>query len=759
MRWALLAMLAIAAGNGTIRAEDSDRIGRKVEDFTLRDFRGKEHSLAELKDARLVVLAFVGTECPLAKLYAPRLVELAKEYQGKGVAFWGISSNSQDSITELASFARVNGIEFPILKDAGNKIADALGAQRTPEVFLLDENRTVRYWGRIDDQYGFTDAGAAYQLSKARRRDLAIAIDELLAGKAIRKSVTKVNGCWIGRVRTPKSDSDVTYSNQIARILNDRCVSCHRPGQIAPFPLRTYEETVGWAEMIREVVTENRMPPWHADPAYGRFENDCRLSDEQKNLFVRWVENGAPEGDPKQLPPPPTFTDGWMIDKPEQVVWMPEEYTVPAEGTVEYQRFVIDPGWTEDKWIRSIECRPGNPSVVHHIIVYLRPPNTPRTSGAGRLTTDWLAAYAPGLRVPDLPEDMARYAPAGSTLIFEVHYTPNGVSQKDKSYCGFVFADPKKVKREVAVKNAGSFDFVIPPHANNHRVESSYHFRDETMLISVSPHMHLRGKDFRYDLIYPDGKKETILWVPRYDFGWQTTYTFTEPMKLPKGTKMHCVAHFDNSADNLANPDPSAEVRWGEQTWEEMMFGWFEMALVNQDLTKPLSERTSRTKEFLASAATLPKRDAQLDHLASQCLDSQEHFGRFSFVLRDIVPQVDRVCVTYVDSGGLRLLYSEDIGGVRTSFRSSSTVMSTDGQSLADAARAESPVVHDDINKAGGSVMRRMFSRGIRSSLHVPIKVKGKPATLNFWSAEPGAFPKPAVDVLSHVAARIGTDK
>lgn len=742
-----------------VSAGEAARVGSKVSDFTLRDFRGKEHNLNTLAEGKkAIVIAFLGTECPLAKLYAPRLEVLAKEWGAKGVAFVGVCSNQQDSPTKVNSYARVHGVSFPILMDPGNVLADRLDAQRTPEIFLLDADRVVRYWGRVDDQYGFMESGVAYQRNEPRRKDLALAIGQLLDGKPIEQATTKVNGCLIGRVRQVKTDSDVTYSNQIARILNDRCVSCHRPGQIAPFPLRNYEETVGWGPMIKEVVKEGRMPPWHADPKFSKFINDCRLTGEQKDMIVRWVDNGSPEGDKSQLPPAPVFTEGWQIPKPDQIISMDEEFEVPAEGTVEYQRFVIDPGWKEDKWIKHVECRAGNPAVVHHVIVYIRTPSGPKTSGAGRISTDWLAAYAPGLRVPILPDGMARYAPAGSQLIFEVHYTPNGTAQKDKSYAGFVFADPKTVRKEVAVKNAGNFNFTIPPHHDNYEVESSYTFRDETLLISISPHMHLRGKDFRYDLTFPDGKTQTILWVPSYDFGWQTTYTFPEPMRLPRGTKMHCIAHFDNSDANLANPDPNAEVRWGEQTWEEMMFGWFEMALANQDLSKPPTEMPSRVKDFLAGAAEAQK-DSQIVFLAKEALQSRDFFARWLYYMENVVPQVDRICVTYIDEDKLHLRIAEERNGIRTTFTSPNTVLSTKGQALAEAAGRSEPTVFGDINKAGGSVMRKMFAKGIQSSMHVPILLDGKKATVNFWSTEPNAFPPAAVEVLANAARQIGATK
>jgi len=754
-RCSMLAILAMLAAMGTTAraADDAAPIGKKVQDFTARDFRGKETKLSDVAGSKAVVIAFLGTECPLAKLYAPRLAALAAEYKQRGVAFIGINSNQQDSVTELAHYAKEHKLEFPLLKDVGNVIADQLGAVRTPEVFLLDKDRVVRYWGRIDDQFGFQGPAAiAYQQDQPKKRDLAMAIDEVLAGKPVTNSVVASQGCRIGRVRKAVENSEVTYSKHIAPIFNANCVYCHREGQIGPFTLTSYDDAVGWAEMIREVVQEQRMPPWHADPKFGHFSNDARLSEKDKQLIFKWVDNGAPQGDPKDLPPAPQYAEGWKMPKPDEVIYMADEpFDVPASGTVEYQRFVVDPGWKEDKWIQSMECMPGNPAVVHHIIVYLVPPGVTPSGQAGRLRTNWLGAFAPGLRPQVLEEGLGRYVQAGSKLLFEMHYTPNGTPAKDRSYAGFKFTDAKSVKKEVAVQNAGNFTFKIPAGDANYEVESEFVFRQNTLLLTVSPHMHVRGKDFRYDLIYPDGKTETVLWVPRYDFGWQTTYQLKEPKLLPKGTKMHCVAHFDNSADNLANPDPTKEVSWGEQTWEEMMFGWFEMSLADQDLTQPASVAALRSKEFLAEADSI-KVDDQLRAMARGALRDDKTFERFGYQMFELVPQLDRVCITSVENDKLRLKYLQERLGIKTSLKSKSTVVKSAGQSLADYALGNTTAVNQVMSGAKGSVMAGMANKDIRSSMHVPVEINGVRCTVNFWSAEPEAFPPQAVKLLEEVA-------
>jgi hypothetical protein len=400
----------------------------------------------------------------------------------------------------------------------------------------------------------------------------------------------------------------VTYSNQIARIFQDRCVECHRSGRIGPFQMTSYEEVVGWGEMIREVVNEGRMPPWHANKAYGHFDNDLSLTDEQKKLIGTWVDDGCPEGDRAQLPKPKEYVEGWVIGEPDEIVYMRDEpIDVPAEGVINYYHFLVDPGWKEDKWIMAAEAKPSSLETVHHILVLVQPPGSggggrglrgggggPRGGGVGG--GNLIAGYAPGMN-PMLHTDgtTAMLVKAGSKLIFQLHYTPNGTPQKDRSYVGFKFADPDKVKQVARSTSVSSMFFSIPPGDPDYQVTAEAKFEHDTLLANLTPHMHTRGKAFRYEATYPDGKKEILLDVPSYDFNWQTTYNFKEPKLMPKGTTLLCTAHWDNSEDNLSNPDPTKTVSWGDQTWEEMMIGFYvEVFPKGQMPARPSGGRSGR---------------------------------------------------------------------------------------------------------------------------------------------------------------------
>lgn len=454
-----------------------------------------------------------------------------------------------------------------MLKDVGNKVADQFGAKRTPESFLLDEKRVVRYRGRIDDQYG-----VGYARPGCDRQDLAIAIDELLSGEQVSLPFVEAVGCHIGRVIHREPTGDITYSNQISRLLQKHCVRCHRPAQIAPFSLLDYEEVICWADTICEVMSDGRMPPWHASPEHGEFLNDARMTDEEKETFYAWVKNGVPKGDPSQLPKPVHFEEKWQIGKPDLILKMPEQFKVPAKGIVPYQYFYVDTNFDEDVWITASEVRPGNRSVVHHIFLFYLPPGRDQPNAEDPLF-NMVAAFAPGVPAGAPQDGLARFVPAGSKLGFQVHYTPTGIEQFDQSEVGLIFADPNETVKEIKINAAANLDFTIPAGAKDYQVVAGYRFTQETLVHALQPHMHYRGRSFRFVAKYPDKTKEILLDVPRYDFNWQNSYVLKHPKLMPMNTVIMCYGVFDNSAQNLVNPDPTANVSWGDQTWDEMMLG------------------------------------------------------------------------------------------------------------------------------------------------------------------------------------------
>lgn len=591
----------VAASDST-RAGDEppmDRmVGTRVPNFDLKDATtGKRVSLYGFAGKKAVVIVFTGIACPIGDLYLPRLVELQDRYKSQGVVFLAINSNASEGAEQVAEHARHFGLNFPVLLDKTGKVAALLEANRTCEAIILDSRALLRYRGAIDNQYGY-----GVRKERPTRHYLTDALDAVLAGKPVETTATSVDGCPIERSEgsprpiprissaseevvaalneidpevDPGTLGEVTYSRHVSAIMQARCQSCHRPGQVGPFSLLTYEDVKRHADGIHEVVDNRRMPPWHADPRYGKFANDRRLTSQERATLIAWVEQGCPQGDPAQEPAPRTWPEGWSVGTPDVVFEIPEPYTVKAEGALPYKRFRVPTGFTEDKWLQAIEPRPGDRSVVHHIIVYLMQPGT-RVRSMDDL--EHLAAYAPGDLPTVLPPGVAKRVPAGSELLFEIHYTPVGKAKVDRSSVGFVFAkEPPRLR--ALTHGIPNMRFRIPAGAENHEVKSSWRAPADTTLMGFLPHMHLRGKDFTYTAVYPDGTREILLSVPRYDFAWQSYYWLAEPKHLPKGTRIECVAHFNNSKSNpaLTEDDTEQDVTWGEQTWDEMMIGYVDL--------------------------------------------------------------------------------------------------------------------------------------------------------------------------------------
>jgi peroxiredoxin len=546
---------------------------RQIADFELPDLHGQPVRLSALGKDEAVVVVFLGTRCPLARLYASRLAELAGEYAPRGVAFLAIDSNAGDSPQEITRFASEFKLSFPVLIDEAATIVDQFGASRQLEAFVLDAARRVRYHGRIDDQYS-----PGVRRPEPSRHDLRLALDELLAGQSVSVPNTEALGCLIQRVNDSSEGSLVTYHADIAPILNRYCVECHREGQIGPFSLTTYADAAGWWATIGERIADGSMPPWHADPRFGAFANERRLSSHERKLIADWIAAGSPAGEAIGDTPPPPFVDQWNIGTPDKIVTMPEPFHVPASGIVENIAVEIDPGFGKEVWVRGTEVRPGNRAVVHHCTVFIGPPGCKDLIDSGQSGLWYFSDFVPGLMPALLPEGMARRLPAGWHIYFSLHYVPNGTATTDQTSMGLVLATD--VRQEVHTLNILQTQFELKPLAADQQVEQTWNVPCDLVLLSLFPHMHLRGKSFRYEAIYPGGATETLLSVPRYDFMWQHRYILARPKLLPAGTVLKGTAVFDNSPANRANPDPTATVRYGKLTTDEMFHGYFDAALV-----------------------------------------------------------------------------------------------------------------------------------------------------------------------------------
>ena len=554
---------------------------RDLRDATVLTLDGRERTLADYLDGSALVVAYTGVGCPISSKYAPRLSRLSEQFADKHVRFLGINASPQDTREAIAKECEELGLGFEVVKDFRQELTRRLDAKTTTEVFLFDAGGILRYRGAVDDQY---------TLGASRPRPvhnfLADALAAVTAGEAPPEATTAAPGCLLTRLPEAELPEAVTWSRDIAPIIQENCEVCHRPGQVGPFALQTYEQARGWAEMIGSVVEEGRMPPWNADEEFrGIFTNERRLEDGEKAKLLRWIADGMPRGNPDEDPEPKTWFEGWTIGEPDVVFSMerrwaaggepadalPEAgFEVPREGVVDYQYFEVQTDFPEDRWIQAIETRPGAADVVHHVLILLEDPKT----GARTDFRSYLAVAVPGDTSTTYPEGYGKRLPAGANLVFQIHYTPNGKQRFDRSSVAMIFCDETPLLEVVtdAILNRG---FKIPPGAENYEVRQVHTFAEETAVIALFPHMHTRGKDFRYVAHYPDGESEDLLFS-HYDFNWQEAYVFGDPMVLPRGTRLEVIGHFDNSADNPNNPDPEAWVTWGDQTFEEMFIGYFD---------------------------------------------------------------------------------------------------------------------------------------------------------------------------------------
>ncbi len=596
-RLATVTLIAVAIGLtfmpvSVIAREARIQQTNDLESHALAKSSGEKITLGSILKKPYLVVIFLGTECPLVKIYLPQIGQISEKYQDVAAVI-GVDSNSQDTLEEIKTFVQSNKISFPIYKDLDGKLASALDAKRTPEALIVDRRGEVLYQGRIDDQYG-----VGYARESATREYLSAALDQLRQGHSVTVPRTEAVGCFIGRnYSVQKHSGDVTYQNRIATIIEKHCVECHQEGEIGPFALTDYDDVAAWSETIGEVIEQGRMPPWHANPEYGSFSNARQMSSEDRDQVARWIKDGCPQGAEEYEPPNRVPVSGWQIGAtPDLTLPMRETpFTVPADGTVEYQYFVVDPQFTQDRWVTAAEVVPGNRSVVHHAIVFISAPGQQNPDNYG-----WLAAYVPGQRITPLKPGQARKIPAGSRLIFQMHYTPNGSVQEDQTKIGLIFTNSDNVVEEVMTLISANRHFKIPPGDSNYRVDSTLeNFPENARLTALTPHMHLRGKSFRVTEHNQTNQENILLDVPEYDFNWQHVYRLAEPLPLNNIKQIECIAHFDNSTSNVTNPDATSTVRWGDQSWEEMMIAFFEVSVPhNPDHDKAKIERAEVDKKI-----------------------------------------------------------------------------------------------------------------------------------------------------------------
>lgn len=547
-------------------------IGRQMPDVRFEDLAGRTLTLRESLGSRGAAIAFTSLTCPVSKRYLPSLAQLGKNLSDQGLTLIVVDPMPGEKPAEIRARLAEVGLRATGVHDKDGTFAGALGARTATEVFLVDQTLTLVYRGAIDDQYGVD-----YNRDRPSTAYLADAATALANGRPVAVPATSVPGCELDSPATARSAGQVTYHREVARILQQHCVRCHRDGGVAPFSLENAEAAKERARTIRRVVREGAMPPWFASPpptgGPSPWANDCTLPARDKADLLTWLESAdRPMGDPADAPVPPRYDPAWSIGQPDAILPLSRAYEIKATGYMPYQFDTITTSFGEDKWVSAYEILPSAREVVHHVIVQMLPPGDESKMNAAE---SYWAAYVPGNGGVVYEPGVARRLPAGARLRFQIHYTPSGRPVTDRLRLGLVFA---KQPPRFELKTAGlaHTKLSIPPGAADHVETLSRRLPVDYRIAALLPHMHVRGKAFRYDLTYPDGRRETLLDIPRYDFNWQLRYAFREPKILPKGSTLTITAVFDNSTGNKANPDPTKTVRWGEQTYQEMMIGYVE---------------------------------------------------------------------------------------------------------------------------------------------------------------------------------------
>jgi peroxiredoxin len=611
-------LLAIVAA----RAADelpTDKINTKIDRLALTTPDGKPFAVTSLQGKKAVVVVFLSFDCPVSTSYCTPLTEMAKGYADKGVAFVGVVAGDEP-LDSLAKRAAEYKLGFPIYADPKLAAADALKATTVPEAFVLDHNFILRYRGRIDDGY----SARLKRNNAVTAHDLRDALDALLAGKDVPTPVTKPIGCPVGRkevVAKPGAAGGVTFHKDVLPVLQANCQGCHRPGQVGPFSLVTYKQAVNWAEDIKEYTASHKMPPWK--PVGGpEYVNARRMSDKDIQTLATWVDAGCPEGDPKDAPPPVKFSDEWQLGPPDLVLEVPEDFHVGAAGKDIFRCFVLPTGLTEDKYIVGYEVKPGNPRVVHHTLNYWdlsgkarelekqqqarkrRPhdedhgPGYSVAMGVGFFPDrseppkfGGFGGWAPGQMATRLPEGTGYYLPKGAEVIIQTHYHRTGKPETDRVKIGLYFAKmpvekvwqvlpigptPQNLRQVFRLEPA---PFEIPAGKADHRVKASAWVLNDATVYAVMPHMHLIGRQIKVTMTPPGGDPVTLVDIPDWDYNWQETYWLKTPLKAKAGTRFDVEAVYDNSLANPNNPfNPPRTITFGEETTNEMMFGFVSVA-------------------------------------------------------------------------------------------------------------------------------------------------------------------------------------
>ena len=574
-----------AATLATLLAAPSAYSGDRVDNFMLLDHAGDAHELYYYADAPAVVLIVQGNGCPIVRNALADYRTLSDAYAPAGVEFLMLNANLQDGRASIAAEAAEWGIPYPVLVDETQLVAESLNLTRTAEVLVIDpDGWRIAYRGPVNDRLAYER-----QKETASEHYARDALDALIAGTEPAIAARDAMGCLINLPGAEADHGAISYSETIAPLLQENCVTCHQTGGIGPWAMTDYNMVRGFAPMIREVIRTKRMPPWHADPHIGQWQGDRSLTIKERQTLVHWIEAGAPRGDgPDPLAAARAEAPDWPLGEPDLIVQLPA-FDVPATGVVDYEFPVVENPLDRDVWVRAITFKPGSMEVVHHVLAGTTDAGSEARYSGEALMRNYLGGYAPGNESHFMPEGTGVFVPKGTSFMFQLHYTPYGMSVTDATQVGLYFHDepPANFLRHSVVMSPV---IRIPPNAPAHEETAYFEFSRDAVLYSILPHSHYRGRSSTFELAYPDGRRETILSVPNYDFNWQRGYDFVEPREIAAGTRLIHTTIYDNSSRNPGNPDPNSAVRWGLQSHQEMLYGDFVFRWIDERSDAPLHD-------------------------------------------------------------------------------------------------------------------------------------------------------------------------
>jgi peroxiredoxin len=554
-----ISLIAMAATLIAAPAAFGLGLPEKAVNFQLTDHMGVSHEFFRLNESPAVVIVSVDLACSEMARQAEALRDLQSAFQSQGVEFLAINPDPANDREGVAGRLADWNLSLPVLMDTSQTVARALGLTRSAEVLVItpEDSWAIAYRGAIDAEA------------------LTAALEAVLGGDSVPGATPST-----GRpIEFAFDTGSLSFTHDIAPILEEKCISCHHLGGIGPFAFSSLRRVRGWAPMMTETILTERMPPWHADKYHREYRHALGLTNEERAKLLAWLGDGAPDDldgadDPLELAAD-LREQTWALGEPDLIISMPERQELPADGVIEYQYIYIPSGLTENKWVKSIQVQPGNTKVLHHALIFILYPKEYRhlqPDSRGGLN-GYFGAFLPGGVIEPYPDNSAQWVPAGATFVFQMHYTATGRPETDLTRMGLYFMDEEPAY-EFRMAAASDTNFTIPPRAANHVTQASFTFDEPARLWAASPHMHYRGSWFEFEVRPPDSSPTTVLRVPRFDFNWQPLYLFEEPVPMPAGTTIYCEGGFDNTAYNPLNPNPDAQVTFGEQSWEEMFIGY-----------------------------------------------------------------------------------------------------------------------------------------------------------------------------------------